>query len=111
MSKAKMLMTTADDLPGYEITQVLGIVQGNTVRARHVGRDFMASLKKIVGGEISDYTELLQDARDEAVVRMVDLADSRGADAIVAIRFETSDIMQAAAELSVYGTAVQVEKK
>ena len=110
MSKVKILMTTQDTLPGYEITGVLGIVRGNTVRARHVGRDFMAGLRNIVGGEIGEYSDLLTEAREEAILRMAAEAEGRDADAIVAIRFETSDIMQSAAELFVYGTAVKVRR-
>ncbi len=103
-----MLMTSQDNLANYEIVQVLGIVQGNTVRARNIGRDFMAGLKNIVGGEISEYTQLLTEARSEAMERMIDAAEAREADAIVAIRFETSDILQGSAELFVYGTAVKI---
>jgi uncharacterized protein YbjQ (UPF0145 family) len=105
-----MLLTTQDNLEGYEVVETFGIVQGNTVRARHVGRDFMAGLKNIVGGEISEYSELLIESRKEAINRMVAQARSLGADAIVAVRFETSDIMQGAAELFVYGTAVKVKR-
>ena len=105
-----MLLTTQDNLEGYEVVETFGIVQGNTVRARHIGRDFMAGMKKIVGGEISEYSELLIESRKEALDRMVAQARSLGADAVVAVRFETSDIMQGAAELFVYGTAVKVKR-
>ena len=105
-----MLMTTQNTLEGYEIAETFGIVQGNTVRARHIGRDITAALKKIVGGEITEYSELLQESRKEAVSRMVAEAQRLGADAIVCVRFETSDIMQSAAELFVYGTAVRLKR-
>ena len=105
-----MLMTSADELPGYEVEEILGIVQGNTVRARNVGRDFLAGLKNIVGGEISEYTDLLTESRNQAIQRMMNMAERRGANAVVAVRFNTSNIMQAAAELFVYGTAVKVHK-
>jgi uncharacterized protein YbjQ (UPF0145 family) len=105
-----MLMTTQDQPAGYEIVEVIGVVQGNTVRARNIGRDFLAGLRNVIGGEITEYTELLSQAREQAIKRMTDKAAVLGANAIVAVRFETSDIMQAAAELFVYGTAVVVRK-
>ena len=105
-----MIISTQDHIMGYEIVDVIGLVQGNTVRTRHIGRDFIAGLKNIVGGEISSYTELLSQAREEAVERMVNVAKEQGADAILAVRFETSDIMQAASEIFVYGTAVKLRK-
>lgn len=104
-----MLMTTQDKLENYEIVETLGLVQGNTVQTRHVGRDIMAGFKTLVGGEITGYTELLQTARKEAIGRMIMEAEILGANAVVAVRFETSDIMQSAAELFVYGTAVKVK--
>ena len=106
-----IITTTQDSLPGYEIIEVLGIVQGNTVRSRHIGRDLMAGLKKIVGGEIEEYTQLLTEARAEAMSRMQMDAKQMGADAVVTVRFNTSDIMQSAAELFVYGTAVRLRRK
>lgn len=105
----KILTSTADTIPGFEVTATLGIVQGNTVRARHMGRDIMAGLKNIVGGEIASYTELLATARTEALERMVQEAQARDADAIVAIRFETGSVMEMASELFVYGTAVKIK--
>lgn len=105
-----VLMTTQDRIDGYEIAETLGIVQGNTVRARHIGRDFMAGLKTIVGGEIREYSELLNEARQESMDRMAKHAELLDADAIVAIRFETSDVMQGVAELFVYGTAVRLKR-
>jgi len=96
-------------VPGRTIREFYGVVTGSTVRAKHIGRDIMASLKNIVGGELKGYTELLQEARQEAVERMVAQAQSVGANAIVNVRFATSSITQGAAELFAYGTAVKVE--
>jgi len=104
-----MIVTNLETVPGYTIVQHLGLVQGNTVRAKHVGRDIMAGLKNIVGGELRGYTELLNDARGEATARMVDEARGMGANAVVNVRFSTSSISAGASELYVYGTAVVVE--
>lgn len=104
-----MIFTNIGIVPGKEIVEHYGIVQGSTVRAKHVGRDFMATLKNLVGGELRAYTELLQDSRQEAMTRMADEADKLGANAVVNIRFATSSVAQGAAELFVYGTAVRVE--
>lgn len=103
-----MILTNLETVPGREITSHLGLVQGNTVRAKHVGRDIMAGLKNIVGGELKGYTELLNDARDEAMARMVAEARSRGANAVLNVRFSTSSISAGASELYCYGTAVTV---
>jgi len=103
-----LLLTNLETVPGRKITQHLGLVQGNTVRAKHVGRDIMAGLKNIVGGELAGYTELLNDSRQEATQRMMDEAAERGANAIVNVRFSTSSISAGASELYVYGTAVVV---
>jgi uncharacterized protein YbjQ (UPF0145 family) len=96
-------------VPGKQIVQFFGVVTGSTVRAKHIGRDIMASLKNIVGGELTGYTELLQEAREDALGRMSAQAESLGANAVVNIRFSTSSIAQGAAELFAYGTAVRVE--
>lgn len=104
-----MIISNIETIPGKTITSHLGMVQGNTVRAKHVGRDFMASLKNIVGGELKGYTELLNDARQEASDRMITQAQAAGANAVVNVRFSTSSISAGAAELFVYGTAVVVE--
>ena len=104
-----MIMTTVETVPGRSIVRHLGLVQGNTVRAKHVGRDIMAGLKNIVGGELRGYTELLGDARKQATQRMVDEAWDLGANAVVNIRFSTSAVTSGASELYVYGTAVIVE--
>ena len=100
--------TTALEIPGKKPKQILGIVRGNTVRARHIGRDIAAGLKNIVGGEIKSYTEMLTTARDEAYNRMVNEAIDLGADAVIGVRFMTSAIMGGAAEILAYGTAVKL---
>ena len=106
-----MLLTTQDNFSNYEIVETLGIVRGNTVRARHVGKDILASFRNIVGGEIEEYTKLLAESREQSIDRMIETAKSLGADGIVCIRFTTSSIMQSAAEMFVYGTAVKLKKK
>lgn len=105
-----MLTTNLEIVPGKRINKHLGLVQGSSVRAKHVGRDFMAGLKNIFGGELKGYTELLQESREEAVSRMIDQAQSIGANAVLNIRFSTSTIAQGAAELFAYGTAVVLEE-
>ena len=104
-----MIVTNIETVPGHAIVQHLGLVQGNTVRAKHVGRDIMAGLKNIVGGELRGYTELLNDAREEATNRMIEEARAMGANAVVNVRFSTSSISAGASELYVYGTAVITE--
>ena len=104
-----MILTNIESVPGKNIVEHYGVVSGSTVRAKHVGRDFMASLKNIVGGELKGYTELLQDSRNQAVERMTQQARQFGANAVVNIRFATSSVAQGASELYVYGTAVRVE--
>lgn len=104
-----MILVTSDDIPGKRIVKTLGLVKGNTIRARHIGRDFMAAMRNIVGGEIADYTKMIAESREQSIDRMVAEAEQLGANAIVAIRFSTSSMMQGAAELLVYGTAVVVE--
>ena len=104
-----MILTNIESVPGKNIVEHYGVVSGSTVRAKHVGRDFMASLKNIVGGELKGYTELLQDSRNQAVERMTEQAKQLGANAVVNIRFATSSVAQGASELYVYGTAIRVE--
>ncbi len=104
-----MIFSTTPDIPGREISETLGVVTGNIVQSKHVGRDLMASLKGIIGGEIVGYTEMLADARDKAIERMVDEANKNNADAIVNIRFTTSAIMANASEMLAYGTAVKLK--
>ena len=106
-----MLLTTQDNFSEYAIVNTLGIVRGNTVRARHVGKDILAGFRNIVGGEIEEYTKLLAESREQSIDRMISSAEDIGADGIVCIRFTTSSIMQAAAEMFVYGTAVKLKKK
>ena len=104
-----MILTNIESVPGKNIVEHYGVVSGSTVRAKHLGRDFMASLKNIVGGELKGYTGLLQDSRNQAVERMTEQAKQLGANAVVNIRFATSSVAQGASELYVYGTAVRVE--
>jgi uncharacterized protein YbjQ (UPF0145 family) len=104
-----MLLSNLEVVPGKRVVKHLGLVQGSTVRAKHVGKDLFASLKNIVGGELKAYTELLQESRDEAVGRMVKQAEGIGANAVLNVRFATSSITQGAAELFAYGTAVVLE--
>lgn len=104
-----MIVTTTGDVHGKKIKRTLGIVRGNTIRARHAGKDIMAGLRNLVGGEVSEYTKLFAEAREQALDRMVEDARELGANAIVEVRFTTSMVMQAAAELLAYGTAVVVE--
>ena len=104
-----MILSNTETIPGKQIVQFYGVVTGSTVRAKHIGRDIMASLKNLVGGELTGYTELLQEARDDALDRMSAQAESLGANAVVNVRFSTSSIAQGAAELFAYGTAVRVE--
>lgn len=101
-----MIIVNTETIPGHEIQQVLGLVQGNTVRAKHAGRDFLAGLKNLVGGELEAYTELLTESREQALSRMRDQARRLGANAVVNVRFTTSAVTAGAAELYAYGTAV-----
>jgi uncharacterized protein YbjQ (UPF0145 family) len=105
-----MLFTTCDEVAGRKVVRVLGLVRGNTIRARHVGRDIMAGLKMMVGGEITDYTKMLAESREQALDRMQEEATAMGANAVVAVRFSTSSVAQGAAELLAYGTAVVLEE-
>ncbi len=104
-----MILSNTETVPGKKIVEFYGIVTGSTVRAKHIGRDIMAGLKNIVGGELKGYTELLGDARQEALDRMTAQAESMGANAVVNVRFATSSVAQGAAELFAYGTAVKVQ--
>jgi uncharacterized protein YbjQ (UPF0145 family) len=103
-----MILSTTGNIPGKKVAQVLGMVRGNTVRARWFGRDIAAGLKSIVGGEIASYTKLMTDAREQSIQRMVNAAKKLGADAVIEIRFTTSMVMQNASEILVYGTAVKL---
>ena len=103
-----MFLVTTNSIEGKQVLETLGLVRGNTIRARNIGRDIMAGLRTIVGGEIKDYTVMLDQARDQAVERMVNQAEKLGANAIVGVRFTTSQTMSSAAEILAYGTAVRV---
>lgn len=104
-----MIITNIETVPGKNIVEHFGLVSGSTIRAKHVGRDIMAGLKNLVGGELKGYTQLLQESRQQALDRMVDQARQLGANAIVNVRFSTSSVAQGAAELYAYGTAVRIE--
>ncbi len=104
-----IIVTTGNDVPGKNVVEVLGVVRGSTVRARNIGRDVGAGLKSIIGGEVKTYTEMSQDARDEAYNRMVNQAIDMKADAIIGVRFTTSMVMAGASEMLAYGTAVKVK--
>ena len=104
-----MLLSNLETVPGHTISRQIDVVYGSTVRSKHVGRDLLAGLKNIVGGELTAYTELLEESRQEAMNRMIEKAKAMGANAVVGIRFSTSNIAQGASELFVYGTAVVVE--
>jgi len=104
-----VIQVTSDQIPGRKIKRVLGLVRGNTIRARNVGHDIMAALRNLAGGEITDYTKMVAESREQALDRMTAEAKALGADAIVCIRFTTNSMMQGAAELLAYGTAVELE--
>lgn len=104
-----MIIVTTETITGKRIVKVLGLARGNTIRAQHIGKDIMAVLKNIVGGEITDYTKMMAESREQALDRMMEDAERMGANAVVAVRFMTTSVMQAAAELLAYGTAVIVE--
>ena len=104
-----MLLSTTDTIEGKKIVRHLGIAKGNTIRARHIGRDIMAILRHIVGGEITDYTKMMAESREQAIDRMIEHGQGLGANAVVSVRFTTSMIMGGASEILAYGTAVVVE--
>jgi len=107
----EMLVTNIETVPGHRVIKHLGLVQGSTVRAKHIGRDLMAGLKNVFGGELKGYTELLQESRNEALQRLEQQAQELGANAVVNVRFSTSSIAQGAAELFAYGTAVVMDRQ
>ena len=104
-----MITTTTETIPGKEVDEILGIVKGSTIRAKHLGRDIMAGLKHLVGGELKGYTEMLTEARDQSMRRMEEDAKKMGAHAIVNVRLVTAEVMQGAAEVLAYGTAVRLK--
>jgi uncharacterized protein YbjQ (UPF0145 family) len=105
-----MIVSTTDSIPNKKISEVLGVVRGSTVRTRNIGRDIFAGIKNIVGGEIAEYTKLMSDSRDQALNRMLDNAEEINADAVINVRFTTSSVMQGAAEILAYGTAVKLSE-
>jgi len=104
-----MIVVNTDFIPGREVAEVLGLVKANTIRAKHIGKDIMAGLRNIVGGELTEYTEMLSESREEALQRMVKEAEKLNADAVINVRFMTSSVAQGAAEMLVYGTAVRLK--
>lgn len=104
-----MKLVSIDYVPGFEVVEALGLVKGEVVQSKHLGRDFMAGMKTIVGGEIKGYTEMIQDARKKATERMIEEAEKLGADAIIGVKYGSSAVMQSAAEVIAYGTAVKLK--
>ena len=104
-----MILVTTEHVPGQQETASLGLVRGSSIRARHLGRDIMAAFRNMAGGEVLEYSKLLGESREQAIDRMIEEADSLGADAIIGVRFQTSMVMQGAAEMLCYGTAVTLE--
>jgi len=107
----RMLITTQDEFADYEIAETLGLVKGNTIRARHIGKDILAGLRTLIGGEITEYTKMLAESREQALDRLIADAESKDADGVVCMRFTTSAVMAGSAELLAYGTAVKLKKK
>ena len=105
-----MIVVTTPDVPGARIAQTLGLVRGNTIRTRHVGIDIVAMLRNLAGGEVREYTKMMAEAREQAIDRMVEEAETLGADAVVMVRFQTVEMMRGAAEMLCYGTAVRLER-
>lgn len=101
-----MILVTSDEVPGRRVERVLGLVRGNTIRARHIGKDIIAHLRNAAGGEVHEYTKMMAEAREQSIDRMVEEAEALGANAVVALRFQTAEIMKGAAEMMCYGTAV-----
>ncbi len=104
-----MIVVTTPDIPGMRIVRTLGLVRGNTIRARHLGNDILAVMRNIAGGEIREYTKMMAEAREQAIDRMVEEAEALGADAVIVVRFQTAEMMKGAAEMLCYGTAVRLE--
>ncbi|WP_111573402.1 heavy metal-binding domain-containing protein [Halanaerobium saccharolyticum] len=104
-----MIIVNTEEIAGEEIVEVLGLVRGNTIRARHIGNDIMAGLRNIIGGEVKEYTQMISEAREEALKRMLEEAKKLDADAVVNLRFTTSQVMGGAAEILAYGTAVKLK--
>jgi uncharacterized protein YbjQ (UPF0145 family) len=106
-----MMLVSTDELRGWKIAEVLGLVKGNTVRARHIGQDLIAVMRNLIGGEVYNYTKLIAESREQAIDRMVAQAETLGANAVVGVRLITASIMQGSSELLAFGTAVKVEKE
>lgn len=106
-----MIVATTETIPGYRVKRVLGLVRGNTIRARHIGRDLLAVLRNLVGGEVREYTKLMAESREQAIDRMVEEAERLGANAVIGVRMSTAMVMASAAEIISYGTAVILEKE
>lgn len=104
-----MIIVNTEEIVGEEIVEVLGLVRGNTIRARHIGNDILAGLRNIIGGEVKEYTQMISEAREDALKRMLDEAEKLNADAVINIRFTTSQVMGGAAEILAYGTAVKLK--
>lgn len=104
-----MILATTESIPGREVAEILGVVRGNTIRARNIGRDVLAGLRNIVGGEITEYTKLMAESREQAIDRMTERAKEMGADAVLSMRITTSMVMSQASEILVYGTAVRLK--
>ncbi len=111
MAEQEILVVTSPEIPGRKIVRTLGLVSGNTIRARHVGKDIMAGLRNLVGGEVTEYAKLLSESREQALDRMKAKAEKLGANAVISLQFQTSVIMGGAAEMMAYGTAVVVEEE
>ena len=106
---SKIIVVTTPGIPGKNVVRTLGLVRGNTIRARHVGKDIMAAMRNLVGGEVTEYAKLLAESREQALDRMVEQAEELGANAVIGLQFQTSVVMGGAAEMMAYGTAVVVE--
>jgi uncharacterized protein YbjQ (UPF0145 family) len=106
-----MIIVTTETVPGYRIRHSLGLVRGNTIRARHVGRDIIAGLRNLAGGEVREYTKLMAESREQAIDRMIEEAEQLGADAVIGVRFTTSMVMSTAAEILCFGTAVRLDRE
>ena len=104
-----MIVATTPDLPGYRVVEIYGLVRGNTIRTRHLGLDLLAFLRNLAGGEVREYTKMLAEAREQAIDRMLEEAEALGANAVLAVRFQTAEVMKGAAEMLCYGTAVKVQ--
>ena len=105
-----MILSTTESITGWKIIEIKGLVRGSSIRSKHLGKDIGAALKSLVGGELKGYSELLEESREEALQRMIEDAEHQGANAVIALRFSSSQIMNGAAEILAYGTAVRIEK-